>query len=173
MQGEWFPITMTLLPELLPIERLEDGASSVRSALSIATRLSKTGKLRRSGTLVESASHSNIQPLQCPTASGRAGGNGTRFVAAIRLRSRTGSQRTLERPWERGTEWFATWGATRVLPRCRRSWGFRPEPQLTCSRAFSRALPGPTTPPPRRSCRGVSYSSACAFSTTSTGMVRR
>ena len=66
--GEWFPITMTLLPELLPIERLEDGASSVRSAMSIATRLSKAGKLRRSGMLVESASHSNIQPLQCPTA---------------------------------------------------------------------------------------------------------
>ena len=56
---------MTLLPELLPIERLEDGASSVRSAMSIATRLSKAGKLRRSGMLVESASHSNIQqPLQ-------------------------------------------------------------------------------------------------------------
>ena len=97
-RGECLPITMTLLPELLPIKRLEDGASSVRSAMSIATRLSKAGKLRRSGMLVESASHSNIQPLQCPTASGRAGGNGTRFVAAICLRSQTRSQRTLERP---------------------------------------------------------------------------
>ena len=55
---------MTLLPELLPIERLEEGASSVRSVMSIATRLSKAGKLRRSGMLVESASQSNIQPLQ-------------------------------------------------------------------------------------------------------------
>ncbi len=34
---------MALLPELLPIERLEDVASSVRSAMSIATRLSKAG----------------------------------------------------------------------------------------------------------------------------------
>ena len=55
---------MTLLPELFPIERLEDVASSARSAMSIATKLSKAGKLRRSGMLVESAFHRNIQPLQ-------------------------------------------------------------------------------------------------------------
>jgi len=80
--------------------------------MSIATRLSKAGKLRRSGMLVESASHSNIQPLQCATASGRAGGNGTRFVAAIWLRSQTGSQRTLEQPCRR-TLPITTFGLTR------------------------------------------------------------